>query len=43
MSGKKVNSKLEGDRIYVKDLQPGNYIINIKTDEQNYTKKFIKK
>lgn len=43
MSGRKVNSILEGNRINVKSLNSGNYIINLETKTGTVTEKFIKK
>lgn len=43
VSGKKVNVKLDRDKIEVRDLIPGTYIINIETKENKFSKKFIKK
>lgn len=42
-SGKKVNVRLEGNRINVSHLVSGNYLITIETKESKSTKKFIKK
>lgn len=43
MSGRKVNSVLEGNRINVRNLNPGSYLINLETKEGKITEKFIKK
>lgn len=43
ISGKKVAADLDGDKVNVKNLNPGNYIINIETKEGKTTEKFIKK
>ncbi|MFC3157763.1 Por secretion system C-terminal sorting domain-containing protein [Chryseobacterium arachidis] len=43
MSGKKVNSTLEGNQINVKHLNPGSYIINLETSKGKTVEKFIKK
>ncbi len=43
MSGKKVNSTLDGNRINVKHLNPGGYIINLETSKGKTVEKFIKK
>ncbi|WP_265428771.1 T9SS type A sorting domain-containing protein [Chryseobacterium sp. YIM B08800] len=43
MSGKKMNSVLEGNRINVKNLNPGSYLINLETKNGKTTEKFIKK
>lgn len=43
MAGRKVNSELKGNRIDVKNLNSGNYIINVETKNGITTEKFIKK
>lgn len=43
VSGRKLNVNFDGEKIDVRNLQTGNYIINIETDGKNYTEKFIKK
>lgn len=43
MSGRKVNVRLDGNKIDVKNLNAGNYIINVETEEGKTTTKFIKK
>ncbi|WP_426278337.1 T9SS type A sorting domain-containing protein [Chryseobacterium sp. S-02] len=43
MSGKKINSELQGNKIDVRNLNAGNYIINIETKEGKTTDIFIKK
>ena len=42
-SGKAVNVKLDGDKIDVRSLATGNYLINVETKEGISTQKFIKK
>jgi len=42
-SGKAVNVKLDGDKIDVRSLATGNYLINVETKEGTSTQKFIKK
>ncbi len=43
ISGKKINVKLEGDKIDVRSLPSGVYIIGIKTSKGRSIQKFIKK
>ncbi|WP_347216928.1 T9SS type A sorting domain-containing protein [Chryseobacterium sp.] len=43
MSGRKMNTNLNENRIDVKNLNPGSYIISIETKEGKTTEKFIKK
>lgn len=43
MSGRKVNSVLEGNRINVKNINPGSYIISFETKNGKTVEKFIKK
>lgn len=43
ISGRKLNSKLEGNKIDVTGLQSGTYLINIETKDGITTEKFIKK
>lgn len=43
MGGRKVNADLNDDKVNVKNLNSGNYIINIETKEGRTTEKFIKK
>jgi hypothetical protein len=43
MSGRKMNTALEGNRINVKNLNPGSYLINLETKNGKTTEKFIKK
>lgn len=43
ISGRKVNADLDGDKVNVKHLNPGSYIINIETKAGKTTEKFIKK
>ncbi len=38
-----MNVKLEADTLDIKELLPGVYLVNIKTEDQNFTGKFIKK
>lgn len=42
-SGRKMNVNLDGDKINVRNLAAGNYIINIETKDGKTTEKFIKK
>lgn len=43
ISGKKVQVKLDGDKVDVRNLSVGSYLINVETEGKNYTEKFIKK
>ncbi|OCA69208.1 hypothetical protein BBH99_14860 [Chryseobacterium contaminans] len=43
INGRKVNVDLDEDKVNVKNLNPGSYIINIETKEGKITEKFIKK
>lgn len=43
ISGRKMNSKLDGDKVDVRNLQTGSYIITVETKEGKTTEKFIKK
>jgi hypothetical protein len=43
VSGKKINAELQGDKIEVRNLPLGSYLLNVKTEGRNYTQKFIKK
>ncbi|WP_312303056.1 T9SS type A sorting domain-containing protein [Chryseobacterium sp.] len=43
MSGRKIDANLEGNRINVKNLNAGSYIISIETKDGKTTEKFIKK
>lgn len=43
ITGRKVNAVLNNDKVDVRNLQAGSYIINIETKEGKKTKKFIKK
>jgi hypothetical protein len=43
ISGRKVAADLDGDKVNVKNLNPGSYIISIETKEGKTTEKFIKK
>ncbi|AZA89592.1 Por secretion system C-terminal sorting domain [Chryseobacterium nakagawai] len=43
LTGKKINITLNGDKIDVRELSSGTYLLNIETEGQNFTKKFIKK
>ncbi|MDN3692951.1 T9SS type A sorting domain-containing protein [Chryseobacterium tructae] len=43
VSGRKVSADLDGDKVNVKNLNPGSYIISIETKEGKTTEKFIKK
>lgn len=43
MTGRKVNVKLQGNQVDVKELPVGNYLINIETKDGVSTQKFIKK
>lgn len=42
-NGRKINVKLEGNKVDVSSLPSGNYLINIETKEGKTTEKFIKK
>ncbi|AZA76737.1 T9SS C-terminal target domain-containing protein [Chryseobacterium sp. G0186] len=43
VSGRKVPAELNGDKVNVRNLNPGSYIINIETKAGKTTEKFIKK
>ncbi|MGK6340909.1 T9SS type A sorting domain-containing protein [Chryseobacterium sp. DT-3] len=43
MAGKKIEFRSENDKIDVSNLSTGNYLINIKTENGNFSEKFIKK
>lgn len=43
MTGRKVNVRLEGNQVDVRELPAGNYLINIETKDGLSTEKFIKK
>lgn len=43
MTGRKLNVKLEGDQVDVRELPAGNYFINVETKNGISTEKFIKK
>lgn len=43
VTGKKVQARLENDKIDVRNLPAGNYLISIKTENGNFSEKFIKK
>lgn len=43
IAGRKVNMNLNNDKIDVRNLNPGNYIISIETKDGKTSKKFIKK
>ena len=43
MTGRKVNVKLQGNQVDVRELPVGNYLINIETKDGVSTEKFIKK
>ncbi len=43
ISGKSVKAKLEGDRVNVKNLNAGSYLINIESNGNKISEKFIKK
>ncbi|AKK74343.1 hypothetical protein HX13_09790 [Chryseobacterium sp. P1-3] len=43
ISGRKINAILNNEKVDVKNLNPGSYIINIETKEGKITEKFIKK
>ncbi|WBV61040.1 T9SS type A sorting domain-containing protein [Chryseobacterium camelliae] len=43
LTGRKVNVKLDGDKVDVRNLSAGNYLIHIETKEGIFTEKFIKK
>jgi hypothetical protein len=42
-TGRKVGSQLKSDKVDVKNLLPGNYILNVNTKEGKTSSKFIKK
>lgn len=42
-AGRSINAKLNGDKIDVRNLLPGVYILSIETKEEQFSKKFIKK
>lgn len=42
-NGRKINVKMEGNKVDVSSLPSGNYLINIETKEGKTTEKFIKK
>ncbi|UHO40038.1 T9SS type A sorting domain-containing protein [Chryseobacterium capnotolerans] len=43
LMGKKINIKLDGEKVDVRNLSPGVYWLNIETEARNFTEKFIKK
>jgi hypothetical protein len=43
ISGRKMSVKLEGDKVDVRGLSAGSYLLNIETEGRNITEKFIKK
>ncbi|WP_415327450.1 T9SS type A sorting domain-containing protein [Chryseobacterium sp. MMS23-Vi53] len=43
ISGRKINVKLDGDRVDVRSLSAGSYLLNVETEGKNITEKFIKK
>lgn len=43
MNGRKMNVNLDGNKVDVRNLNPGSYIISIETKEGKTTEKFIKK
>lgn len=43
ISGRKMSAELNGDKVDVRNLQSGSYLINVETEGRNYTEKFIKK
>jgi len=43
MSGRKINVRLDGEKVDVKNLPSGTYLINIETKEGVSSQKFIKK
>ena len=43
LSGKKVQAKVDGNRVDVRNLSSGSYLINIETKDGKRTEKFIKK
>ncbi|MDY0930394.1 T9SS type A sorting domain-containing protein [Chryseobacterium sp. CFBP8996] len=43
ITGKKVNVKLDGDKVDVRSLPAGAYLINVETKDGISTEKFIKK
>lgn len=42
-AGKKVQAGLENNRVDIKNLSPGTYLINIRDENGNFSEKFIKK
>ncbi|AZA84618.1 hypothetical protein C1637_07210 [Chryseobacterium lactis] len=43
MAGRKVNAAVKDDKVDVRALQPGTYMINVETKNKKYSQKFIKK
>ncbi|WP_027381571.1 T9SS type A sorting domain-containing protein [Chryseobacterium daeguense] len=43
ISGRKMNAELKGDKVDVRDLPVGSYLLNVLTEGRNYSEKFIKK
>ncbi|HCA09779.1 T9SS type A sorting domain-containing protein [Chryseobacterium sp.] len=43
ISGRKISAQLEGNKVDVKNLNPGTYILNFETKEGKTSEKFIKK
>ncbi|AZB11193.1 T9SS C-terminal target domain-containing protein [Chryseobacterium sp. G0162] len=43
LTGKKINITLNGDKVDVRNLSSGTYLLNIETEGRNFTEKFIKK
>ncbi|NIF04999.1 T9SS type A sorting domain-containing protein [Chryseobacterium sp. Tr-659] len=43
MAGKRVKVTLDGDKVDVRNLPSGAYLLNIETTDRNFTEKFIKK
>lgn len=43
ITGRKIDAKLDGDKVDVQSLAAGSYLLNIETEGRNFTEKFIKK
>jgi hypothetical protein len=43
ISGRKIDVKLDGDKVDVRSLSAGSYLLNVETAGRNFTEKFIKK
>ncbi|UWX61671.1 T9SS type A sorting domain-containing protein [Chryseobacterium oranimense] len=42
-AGKKIQAGLENNKVDIRNLSPGSYLINIKSENGNFSEKFIKK